>query len=99
MITFVNQDFSHGLVHNSIECRLIGATELIVEAADNVFGILNQFISDQDQMPRRRMRVQGFDGIFVPVFCKIQDLINVQVTFSRVGELAARIIDQRDGGR
>jgi len=99
MVALVCQGFGYGFGHDLVQSGLVGITKLLVKVADDAFWVLDQFVVSQDQVAGGRMRVQIFERVFIPVSGKVQDLVDIQVSLSRIGELAARIIDPRDGGR
>ena len=100
MVAFVGQGLSDGFGYDLVQGGLVGVAELLVKVTDGAFGVLDQLVVAQNQMAGGGMRVQVFERVFVPVPGKVQDLIEVEVLFVLwFGELAAGVIDPRNGGR
>jgi len=98
VVALVGQGLGDSLSHDLVEGWLVRITKLFVEAADDAFRVLDQFVVSKNQVAGGRMRVQEFEGVFVPVPRKVQDFIDVEVSLARFGELASGVIDPRNGG-
>lgn len=98
MVAVEGEGFLHGLVDDDGQAGFIGVAELFVERADDRLRALDQVIVFQDQVSGRWMRVEIFERVTVPMFGHVHDLVNVKVSFPRIGELTSCIIDPRNGG-
>src|SRR5687768_2904816 len=93
VIALEGKSLFHSFINDDLEPRPIGITELLVERAQDLLRALDQIFVVQDQVSGRGMRVQIFQGMAVPVLCKIYNLIQIKPFFLGISEYASCIVD------
>jgi len=81
------------LVNDDGQTWFVGIAKLLVEAADNRLGALDQVVVFQDQVAGRGVGIQIFERVTVPMLGHIQNFFYVMESSLRLGELPPRVVD------